>query len=86
MTKIDDGGSAFPHQEKDAQGMHYYTHPGMTLRDYFAGQALPLLATMPDAARDLSGALGISIEDSVATLAYSIADAMIVQRGQGASS
>ena len=35
-TPINDGGPAFP----VAETIHVYGHNGMTLRDYFAGQAL----------------------------------------------
>ena len=38
MTQeINDGGPAFPHDERDANGQ-FRQHFGMTLRDWFAGQ------------------------------------------------
>lgn len=40
MSTIDDGGPAFPFDEKESTGAHYYSHAGMSLRDWFAGQAL----------------------------------------------
>lgn len=33
---IDNGGPAFPFEEKCADGTHYHDHAGMSLRDYFA--------------------------------------------------
>ena len=44
MIDIKDGGPAFPFTERNADGWlresYYYGHEGMTLRDWFAGQAL----------------------------------------------
>jgi hypothetical protein len=37
---ISDGGTAFPCDEYTKDGNHFRCHTGMTLRDYFAGQAL----------------------------------------------
>jgi hypothetical protein len=39
-TIINDGGSAFPHNEMTSTGEIYHDHLGMSLRDYLAGQAL----------------------------------------------
>ena len=39
-TPINDGGPAFPVTPTDRSGQIADTFPGMTLRDYFAGQAL----------------------------------------------
>ena len=39
MSKIDDGGTAYPYREADGSGQ-YRDHFGMTLRDYFAAAAL----------------------------------------------
>lgn len=45
MTKIDDGGAAFPLSDTlRTDGEHVlHAERGMSLRDYFAGQALPAL-------------------------------------------
>lgn len=69
MTQIKDGGHAFP-VNKD-----YVTHSesfsGMSLRDWFAGQALAgLLAQTPTA----------RMADSFASEAYCCADAMLAER------
>jgi hypothetical protein len=45
QTETDNSGPAFPHDEKTHDGSHWFTHPGMTLRDYFAGQALAGMGT-----------------------------------------
>ena len=37
--EIDNGGSAFPFAATDQSNVHMQ-HPGMSLRDWFAGQAL----------------------------------------------
>lgn len=40
MTEKKDDSLAFPCTELNSDGSPYATHLGMTLRDYFAGQAL----------------------------------------------
>lgn len=74
MSKIDDGGPAFPVDLSIENGSN---HQGMSLRDYFAGQALvgilggrklPLDQAKPGSDRDMS------------VTAYEIADAMIAAR------
>lgn len=75
MTKdIDNGGGAFPIATVDG-----FSHDGMTLRDWFAGQALAGIATA-------SGYQGLPW-GRVAVEAYSSADAMLAERSKdGASS
>jgi hypothetical protein len=70
MTTINDGGPAFP---MSYAGSEVYTYPnqqGMTLRDWFAGQALV--------------SMGVEYTDechaSVAQCAYRYADAMLRAR------
>lgn len=79
--KRDDGGAAFPSLERvdeysDAKGRyieHFLPVGGMSLRDYFAGQALiGLVARFEDQAPFPSRAL--------ASDAYIVADAMIAER------
>ena len=65
-TPIDDGGPAFPNN--DAHGCAY---TGMTLRDWFAGQALA--ASCP---------IGYPVK-GIAKRAYEAADAMIAAREEG---
>jgi hypothetical protein len=64
MTTIDDGGPAFPRHG-------YNSNDGMTLRDWFAGQALAGLASYVTK--------GATFDD-IAKDAYAIADAMLRAR------
>ena len=66
MSKTDDGGSAFPLA---------FNSEGMSLRDWFAGQALPAI---PHIYHDL-----ILTSAGAAELAYKIADEMIESRKGG---
>ena len=63
MSKPDDGGPAYP-----SQNGHYF-EPGMTLRDWFAGQAL---STMREPE--------YTSFEKMAGIAYKTADAMLVAR------
>ncbi len=72
--------SAFPILEQGGNGLEL-TDPGMTLRDYFAVQALP--AIYRQTAVDFDEGK-ISVEDvspnAMAREAYQIADAMLAER------
>lgn len=71
MTK-NDGGPAFPHMK--AEGHNDYAG-GMSLRDYFAGQAIVcVLADSSTSADDIP---------RIAAAAYLVADAMIAEREKG---
>ena len=75
MTQINDGGPAFPFVSwQSPNGMVSTAHTnGMTLRDWFAGQALAgLLANV--------GFTGEVTYDGLAYDAYRIADAMLAAR------
>lgn len=73
MTKHrDDGGPAFPIQHDDRPGA-YEAHPGMSLRDWFAGQALA--GVLAD--HTLRGTA-----KSFAEKAYELADAMLAERAK----
>lgn len=65
MTERNDGGWVFPIQD-----MARPNAPGMTLRDWFAGQALRLFWS---SGRSMAA-------DDVASVAYEVADAMIAAR------
>lgn len=73
MAKIDDGGPAFPTVARDGNWQPH--HDGMSLRDWFAGQAmvglLPLLPKMNERTGN---------EDTLATAFYELADAMLRAR------
>jgi hypothetical protein len=75
MSGIKDGGAAFPFQDVDPRGDPNSPNFGMSLRDYFAGQAL---------AGILSGDHPICKEDypekTVAAASFAFADAMLKAR------
>lgn len=75
MIKIDHGGFAFPTQAicTPAGDVMSSGDDGMTLRDWFAGQALAGLLASDDG----------STRENVAAEAYDIADAMIAARKAG---
>ncbi|RIQ51025.1 hypothetical protein [Bordetella avium] len=75
MTKINDGGPAFPFAEQDTT---HSISPGMTLRDYFAAKALPVVASASHTAN--SDYLNVRHYDSAAEDAYAMADAMLAAR------
>lgn len=70
MTTINDGGPAFPRDER------HLGHNGMTLRDYFAAKALAGI----EASQGNSGNF-VSTVEKVAERAYELADAMLAARG-----
>lgn len=74
--KIEDGGQAFPTPE-DEHTHHIY---GMTLRDWFAGQALPTMTT-DLVADDDDEAFDVAARD-----AYRAADAMLRARTKAGAS
>lgn len=70
MSEIDNGGWAFP--SGDAvypDGQIQYGHYGMSLRDWFAGQALAGIMANPNNSRNSYS--------SIAKLAYEQADEML---------
>lgn len=75
----DTGGSAFPVQAFiHPNGNVIYGENGMTLRDYFAGQALNGIMS----GNSFPGKSGSELCDTVAIACYSVADAMIAERGK----
>lgn len=86
-TPIEDGGPAFPIHSSDMFGGPITLKDGMSLRDWFAGQALP--AVVADSlAFNLrmieSGKEPVLNEFDVAKQAYAYADAMLKARGGAA--
>ncbi len=72
MTKIDNGGPAFPpHRNPETHAS------GMTLRDWFAGQALQGLAAGLNAQEEWHG----WSSGEFAKEAFELADAMLKERG-----
>jgi hypothetical protein len=81
MTARDDGGPAFPSGLVSiGDGDHQAFSNGMTLRDWFAGQALAGLA-----ANCTDAGLSTWLPDSIAARAYQYADAVIAERKGGAA-
>lgn len=70
MSKIDNGGPAFPLAGSD-DGL-YSREPGMTLRDYFAAKAMHAYLTHHQGV--------LSPEHEIAGAAYEYADAMLAAR------
>lgn len=78
MTKTNDGGPAFPTPEFTAGDICQPPRSGMTLRDWFAGQAIPVAAQW----EQMSPTYGESVGSyrGIAERAYYIADAMLAER------
>ena len=76
---INDGGSAFPSEQGETQNNEWNQtyQPGMTLRDYFAGQALA------GAIANHQYDFGYTDPQEMATCYYEIADAMLAERLKG---
>jgi hypothetical protein len=81
-----DGGSAFPCEQGHCpDGTWNQTFdPGMSLRDYFAAQALPLIGSAPVPDWQLKvwfgNRGGLTREEIAARAAYEYADAMLKAR------
>ncbi len=90
MSKItNDGGPAFPYgqiSEATGQPINGYFNAGMTLRDYFAGQALAgfiLRLNDPEAFkafRSLQKSTGMDADTMIAHLSFDQADTMLAVR------
>lgn len=71
------GGPAFPTEPRGP--IYGGKHDGMTLRDWFAGQALAGLVTMK-VLHEIARKSGVGSETVTAQAAYEYADAMIKER------
>lgn len=75
MSKINDGGPAFPVDVFSNEGGEYIREGGMTLRDYFAAKAMQAIVSHdPTFVKQF---LDLSAQD-----AYAYADAMLKAREQ----
>lgn len=75
----DMGGPAFPNEGGDMSGL--VAHPGMSLRDYFAGQALQgILAGICTGHQLSDRGSTIKVDPSIHAMAYITADAMLEAR------
>jgi len=82
-----DGGAAFPYfreiPEKKLDEVMTVFHPGMTLRDWFAGQALSGLIVYCEkfeGASQFQELMCAQPWDKLATVSYKYADAMLAAR------
>jgi hypothetical protein len=89
MEQKNNGGAAFPDpgRAQSAKQRETLTDTGMTLRDYFAAQALPAILAQSDdgiTARAPTGKFsdGTRVADWWAQTAYQIADAMLAERAK----
>lgn len=72
MSKPETGGSAFPHMA--AEGHRDY-RPGLTKREWYAGQALAGILAFPGTINNKY----TKDPDQIAALAFQLADAMIAE-------
>ncbi len=79
MSEQNNGGPAFPLGDADGR----VTQEGMTLRDWFAGQALA--GHLASQSRDIGFYQGSDSFEKMASDAYRTADAMLKQREEGGS-
>lgn len=78
-----DGGQAFPQPVTVGPNDDMYpAYPGMTLRDWFAGQALAGICSDGAALRRFQEA-GLQASEVAAQSAYAAADAMLAARQKG---
>jgi hypothetical protein len=71
MSNIDTGGPAFPHdaiEDLDAEGCFYGGHPGMTLRDHFAGLTMQGILASKEKELDYETRAAFSYKQADATL------------------
>lgn len=74
-TKPNDGGPAYPMHVPAHSGFGPHEHPGMTLRDHFAGLAMQGMFYHP--------ALWDNSPGTHAQNAYAYADSMLAEREKG---
>lgn len=85
-----DGGSAFPHYEPagirdlgiGGVPLPELRYQGMSLRDYFAAEAMPSAIAHELSLRQAQIAPGVFRYDEIAKAAYIMADAMIAERAK----
>ena len=81
IEEANDGGSAFPLMGFPAPGGGFLYQPGMSLRDWLAGQALAGLCANPGGPFQANAMQGWGMcncdEHTVARTAYTLADAML---------
>lgn len=78
MSK-EDGGPAFPRSPYQEDGAVFRGKSGMSLRDWFAGQALIGIVAL---AENLNKRSDETLGDAMVRQAYALADAMLAERGK----
>ena len=85
MGERNDGGPAMPYSVH-MEGFDRLSFPGMSLRDWFAGQAFgPLMAALESAGPtvgDINGPAMVVVRQVLAEQAYALADAMLAERSK----
>ena len=88
MSAREDGGQAFPRTyieiieiANEKKDVAEWDRNGMTLQDYFAGQALTG-AGVPPGPLDANAPLSADRADDVAQWCYTVANAMVRERGK----
>lgn len=88
-STTNDGGPAFPVTASTGDPRDgVYCRDGMSLRDWFAGQALAgyarslLTQYASDVLCKLNERHGVSTSDTIATMAYELSDAMLAERNK----
>ena len=76
MSVREDGGPAFPTDGFKYSLEHGDHQSGMSLRDWFAGQALVGLT------REISGDVTVHRRNGIVSDAYELADAMLAERSK----
>jgi hypothetical protein len=72
---------AFPGSEKNGDGSHYYSHPGLTKREHFAGLALQAMGTwVPEYNAAATSSAGL---EARANWAVRQADALLAELAKG---
>jgi hypothetical protein len=63
-------------------GIEYHSVPGMTLRDWFAGQIIGRMATLRESSGTEDVAVAEMTDDAMAGYCYELADAMMKARAK----
>ena len=76
----DTSGPMFPTPRQERNDGPVWMEPGMTLRDYFAGQALQGVLANPHVAVAADAPAGTTHEQAVVQAVFALADAMLAER------
>ncbi len=82
MSNTNNGGPAFPYEERNGDGYPVKDYFGITMRDYFAAKVMPAIYDV--AMREAEQGSGLLADDQwrvgLALDAYKMADAMLLAR------